>query len=457
MFPTTPVIEVKPDTGFHVMTKPIGPICNLDCSYCFYLEKEKLFPKSERFQMSDEVLETYVRDYLAAQPGPEVIFAWQGGEPTLLGIDFFRRVVELQRKHGAGRQVGNTIQTNAVLLDDEWGEFLAENDFLVGVSIDGPQETHDIYRLDKRGNATFEKVIRGLTALKDHGVRFNTLTVVNAHNVKRPLEVYRFLKHIGSRFMQFIPLVERRADAEAETSGLDLAAPLKEGTQPSPVTDWSVGAEAFGEFLVRIFDEWVRKDVGEVFVGLFDEALAKWAGLDGSMCVFAETCGRAMAMEHNGDLYSCDHYVYPEYKLGNILGQPLRELATSADQRRFGTDKRDRLPAYCRNCEVRFACNGECPKHRFILTPDGEPGLNYLCAGYKRFFTHIDGPMQVMARLWKERRSPALIMDLMSEKDRAETLTKIRPNDSCPCGSGRKFKKCCPERNSPTDLQTTSL
>jgi uncharacterized protein len=442
--------DVKSATGFHVMTKPIGPICNLDCSYCFYLEKERLFPKNERFQMSDEVLETYVRDYLAAQPGSEVTFAWQGGEPTLLGVDFFRRAVALQREHADGRAVTNTIQTNATLLDDEWAAFLAEHDFLVGVSIDGPRELHDTYRVDKRGGPTFDKVMRGIELLRKHGVRFNTLTVVNRRNSRHPLEVYHFLKEIGSGFIQFIPLVERRAGGGT----FDFAPPPQDGASDSPVTEWSVDPDDFGGFLVAIFDEWVRHDVGKTFVGLFDEALAKWAGLEGSMCVFSETCGRAMAMEHNGDLYSCDHYVYPEYKLGNILEQSIKELAGSQRQQRFGSDKRDKLPAYCRRCEVRFACHGECPKHRFMTTPDGEPGLNYLCVGYKRFFTHVDRPMQVMARLWKEQRSPARIMDLMAGRD---AFLTARPNDPCPCGSGKKFKKCCAKAALPTDYQPTAL
>jgi uncharacterized protein len=412
--------DLNPARGFHVMTKPIGPICNLDCSYCFYLEKENLFPKNQRFQMSDKVLEAYIRDYLASQPGPEVTFAWQGGEPLLLGVEYFRKVVSLQRAQAGTRRVGNTLQTNATLIDDEWAAFFSENDFLVGVSVDGPRELHDAYRVDKRGGPTFDKVMAGIDLLKKHGVRFNILTVVNRDNAKQPLEVYSFLKGLGSGFIQFIPLVERRADTKARDLGLDLAAPPDDRGQDSPVTEWSVNPADFGEFLVTIFDEWVRKDVGTVSVGLFDESLGKWAGVEGGMCVFSETCGGAMAMEHNGDLYSCDHYVYPEYKLGNILEHPIRDLANSPAQRQFGNDKRDKLPAYCRSCEVLFACNGECPKHRFAKTPDGEAGLNYLCPAYKRFFNHINPVMQVMARLWQEERSPTLIMDLMAEKDRNE-------------------------------------
>jgi len=406
---------VLPIQAFHVMTKPIGPLCNLDCKYCFYLEKEKLFPSNENFKMADEVLESYVRQYIEQQSVSEITFAWQGGEPTLLGVDFFRKAVALQQKYARGRQVSNALQTNGTLLDDEWCEFLAKNHFLVGLSIDGPPKLHDAYRVDKKGDATYERVNHGLKLLKKHGVEFNTLTVVNRVNSKKPLEVYRFLKQIGSGFIQFIPLVERLADDEAKKLGLDLATPPRvdqEGEVRLPVTDWSLEPKAYGEFLTAIFDEWVRKDVGKVFVQIFDVTLGNTMGMGGGLCVFSPTCGSAMAMEHNGDVYSCDHYVYPQYKLGNILNQTLGDMVSSKFQRKFGQDKSDTLPHYCRECEVRYACHGECPKHRFLRTPSGEAGLNYLCAAYKQFFTHSATAMHTMAKLLSAGRPANEIMTL---------------------------------------------
>jgi uncharacterized protein len=433
----------------HVMTKPIGPICNLDCKYCFYLEKEKLYPDQRRWKMSDELLESYIRQYIEAQPQDldEISFAWQGGEPTLLGVGFFRRAVELQEKYANGRRVTNAFQTNGTLLDDEWCAFLAEHKFLVGLSIDGPRELHDFYRVEKKQKGSFDAVMRGLEVLKKHKVEFNTLTVVNRTNAARPLEVYRFLKEIGSTFLQFIPLVERSPQQTQLTiRGLDFAEPPHPGEQEHPpVTPFSVEPQQYGEFLVKIFDEWVRNDVGRTFVQLFDLALGQWMGLGSSLCYFAETCGAALAMESNGDLFSCDHYVYPRYRLGNIAETPLTELVSSPQQLKFGTDKRDTLPDYCRRCDVRFACNGECPKHRFLRTPDGEEGLNYLCAAYKRFFHHIDPYMKVMAQLVRGGQPADLIMTMLRQQERAQAA---RPgaagrNDPCPCGSGKKYKKCC--------------
>jgi uncharacterized protein len=398
--------------GFHLLTKPVGPICNLDCKYCFYLEKEKLYPGESQWRMSDAVLEEYVRQYIGSQPVPEINFAWQGGEPTLLGVDFFRKAVALQERFAGGREIFNAIQTNGTLLDDEWCEFLAGNRFLVGLSVDGPEELHDLYRVDKRQQPTFAKVMRGLELLKKHGVEFNTLTVVNRQNSVKPLEVYRFLKAIGSEFLQFIPLVERAAPA-----GADFAPPPQPGEAENGavVTEWSVQAAQYGEFLCAIFDEWVRQDVGRTFVQLFDVALGNWMGLGSSLCVFAEKCGGALAIEHNGDIYSCDHYVYPEYRLGNLMNTSLGDMVNSPQQVKFGNDKLDALPRYCRECEVRFACNGECPKHRFIRTPDGEAGLNYLCAAYKRFFAHVDPYMRVMAGLLSNDEAPARIMEMVRE------------------------------------------
>ena len=400
--------------GFHLLTKPVGPICNLDCKYCFYLEKEKLYSGENQWRMGDAVLEEYIRQYIHSQPAPEIHFAWQGGEPTLLGVDFFRKAVALQKKHAAGKTIFNAIQTNGTLFDDEWCEFLAANNFLVGLSIDGPAELHDQYRVDKRQQPTFGAVMRGLDFLKKHKVEFNTLTVVNRANSQQPLEVYHFLKSIGSQFMQFIPLVERAAPAEMKSAGYDFAAPPLPGRpeNASAVTPWSVKAEQYGTFLCVIFDEWVRHDVGKTFVQLFDVALGNWMGLGSSLCVFAEKCGAALAIEHNGDLYSCDHYVYPRHKLGNVMNQSLGEMVNSPQQVKFGSDKSDSLPKFCRDCEVRFACNGECPKHRFIQTPDGEDGLNYLCPAYKKFFNHINPAMRAMSHLLRSNQAPARIMEI---------------------------------------------
>jgi len=405
--------------SFHILTKPIGPICNLDCTYCFYLEKERLYPDQTRWRMPDDVLEAYIRQYIEGQSVPEISFAWQGGEPTLLGVDFFRRAVALQRKYANGKKIHNALQTNGTLLDDGWGEFLAGEDFLVGLSLDGPREINDLYRRDKQQRDTFDDVMRGLGYLQKHRVAFNTLTVVSRANQDQPLVVYRFLKSIGSLVHQYIPLVERLPDASARQQGLGLAAPPDpsgDSQAGAAVTAWSVEPKPYGRFLTAIFDEWVRQDIGRTYVQLFDVMLGIWAGLPSSLCVFAETCGNALAVEHNGDLYSCDHYVYPQYKLGNLRHQVLADMVGSAQQRKFGADKSDTLPRYCRQCQVRFACNGECPKHRFTTTPDGEPGLNYLCAGYKQFFGHIDPYMKIMVDLLRRQRPPAAIMDMLRQQ-----------------------------------------
>ncbi|MGC8669273.1 MAG: anaerobic sulfatase maturase [Chthonomonadales bacterium] len=437
--------------AFHVMTKPIGPACNLDCAYCFYLEKEALLRSEGRalpgLRMPDPVLETYIREYIRQQDVDEISFAWQGGEPTLLGVDFFRRVVELQQRYSQGKRIHNALQTNATLLDDAWGSFLAENRFLVGVSLDGPQQLHDAYRVTRHGEPTFHRVMAGIEILKRHGVEFNLLTVVHRINSRAPLEVYRFLRNVGSGFIQFIPLVERvrRPGLQVEGRRTSFASPDDAGACLHPS---SVLPEDWGSFLCAVFDEWVRCDVGRVFVNLFDVALGQWLGEGSSLCVFAERCGEALAMEHNGDLYSCDHYVYPAYRLGNILDTPLRQMVFSEFQRGFGNAKRDALPRMCRECPVLFACNGECPKHRFLTTPDGEPGLNYLCSGYRRFFTHIGPAMRVMADLCKQGRAPAEIMRIGLTA--APGARRVGRNDPCPCGSGLKYKRCClPGKRSP--------
>jgi uncharacterized protein len=392
---------------FHVLAKPTGAICNLNCSYCFFLAKEQLYPGS-RFRMTDEVLETYLLQLIESQPGPDVTVSWQGGEPTLMGVDFFRRSIEIEKKYRKpGTRIQNTMQTNGTLLDDEWCAFFRENKFLIGLSLDGPREMHDAYRVDKGGQPTFDKVVRAARLMQKTAVDFNILTTVHAANGDHPLEVYRFLRDdIGTEFIQLIPIVER-INHLGQTG-------FQQGNR---VTDRSVKAEQWGRFLIGIFEEWVRRDVGRVFVQMFDAALASWAGAPAAMCIFAETCGNALALEHNGDLYSCDHFVEPEYRLGNILKDPLSHLVASPEQRKFGNDKRDELPRYCRECEVYFACHGECPKNRFILTPDGERGLNYLCAGYKAFFNHVDRPMKIMSELLRRDRAPAEIMRWYAEED----------------------------------------
>lgn len=436
---------------FHVMTKPIGPMCNLDCRYCFYLEKERLYSGNDCWKMPDLILEEYIRQYIASQGGEEVSFAWQGGEPTLLGIDFFRHAVALQKKYGGGRRISNAFQTNGTLLDDEWGRFFRENGFLVGISIDGPPGMHDSFRVDKQQRSTFDAVKRGLNVLKTHGVEFNTLTVVNNVNVRQPLELYHFLKHVGSGFIQFIPLVERTPELRHHVLKMTLAEPPSADTlaeENLTVTPWSVDAAQYGTFLTIIFDQWIRHDVGKVFVQLFDVVLGAWVGVGGGLCVFAEKCGRALAVEHNGDIYSCDHYVYPAYRLGNLMTTPLREMVDSPQQLKFGMDKSSCLPAFCRKCEFRFACNGGCPKHRFTRAPDGEAGLNYLCPSYKLFFSHVAPYMKTMATLITNGLHADQIMSIVQQQQRHQPNQhgEPRPNDPCPCGCGLKFKKCCGSR-----------
>lgn len=440
----------RPPLAVHVMTKPIGPICNLDCAYCFYLDKKALYPGNRRWAMTDELLELYVRQYIEAQEVPEVNFAWQGGEPSLLGVRFFRKAVELQRKYARGKRITNAFQTNGTFLDDEWCRFLHDNEFLVGLSLDGPREMHDTFRRDKRGRPTFDAVMRAVELMQRHGVEFNILTVVNRVNARYPLELYRFFKSIGARFLQFIPLVERLPDDEPlkpdGTVGRKhaLAGPPAMIDEPDAsvrVAPWSVEPEQFGRFLCDIYDEWIRADVGIVFVQAFDTALGIWAGYPASLCVFAETCGQSIVVEHNGDVYACDHFVYPEYRLGNLRTSTIRDMVWLPQQRAFGEAKREALPDYCRRCDVLFACRGECPKHRFQRTPDGQAGLSYLCPSYKRFFTHIRPTMEIMTELLKQQRAPAEIMCMLAQ--RRELARNVGRNDPCPCGSGRKFKHCC--------------
>jgi uncharacterized protein len=420
--------------AFHVMTKPSGAICNLDCKYCFYLPKERLYPGS-RFRMTDDVLEAYIKQLVETQQAPEATVAWQGGEPTLMELDFFTRSVEYAEKYKKqGQRIAYTMQTNGTILDDEWCSFFKEHGFLIGLSVDGPKELHDAYRVSKGGHGTFDQVMRGWRLLRKHGVDFNILCTVHAANADQPLEVYHFFRDdLEAAFIQFIPIVER-----INPDGSTL---VQEG---NTVTDRSVKAEQYGRFLIEVFEEWVRRDVGRVYVQMFDVALANWVGAPPGVCVFSETCGQALALEHNGDLYSCDHFVEPKYFLGNITQTHMTELVSSDKQLRFGRDKLDTLPRYCRECEVRFACHGGCPKNRFIETPEGERGLNYLCAGYKLFFNHVDRSMRMMADLLRRNRAPAEIMRWYAEQDamRAQAYASAGRNDPCPCGSGLKFKRC---------------
>jgi uncharacterized protein len=421
--------------AFHILAKPTGAACNLGCSYCFFLDKEALYP-DDPLRMSDEALEVYIAGLVEGHGGRgEIAVAWQGGEPTLMGLDFFRRAAAVQERHrGPGLTFSNAIQTNGTLLDDEWCAFLAEQQYLVGLSLDGPAAVHDSFRVDKGGHPTFDRVMRGLRLLQKHEVDVNILTTVNAVNGRYPLPVYRFLRDdAGADWIQFIPVVER--------VGVEAAAM---GEASASVTERSVGSEQFGRFLIEVFDEWVRNDVGDVFVQTFEATLRNFMGLPSTMCVFDETCGTALALEHNGDLYSCDHFVEPEYRLGNIAEVPMVELVASRQQYEFGQAKRGNLPQYCLDCNVRFACNGECPKNRFITTPDGEPGLNYLCAGLKAFFHHVDGPMRVMGEALRSGRDAGVVMAMLQRQDTevAEAVRRAGRNERCPCGSGRKTKAC---------------
>lgn len=405
---------------FHVMAKPTGAICNLDCKYCFFLSKEALYPGS-RFRMSDEVLEAYIKQVIEGQRSSHVTIAWQGGEPTLMGLAFFERAMELVQKYRRpGMTLEHTLQTNGTRLDDDWCRFLRKNHVLVGLSMDGPRRLHDAYRVDKAGKPTFDKVMRAAQLMQRHGVPFNILCTVHAANADHPLEVYRFFRDaLRADFIQFIPIVERvtpptKGMADEAWGERSTGRPLdmQDGER---VTSRSVGPEQWGRFLTTVFDEWVRQDVGRVFIQMFESALAAWCGLPPTMCIFAETCGNALALEHNGDLYCCDHFVEPAYRLGNITETSMGELVASERQRAFGEAKRDTLPQVCRACPVKFACNGECPRNRFMRAPDGEPGLNYLCAGYKAFFGHIHHPMRIMAALLAQGRDPSGVMRVLRE------------------------------------------
>jgi uncharacterized protein len=381
--------------------------------------------------MSEQTLEEFTRQYIAVQHAPEVTFAWQGGEPTLMGLDFFRRAVQFQQEYRRpGMTVLNALQTNATTLDAEWCRFFRENGFLVGVSLDGPASLHDVSRLDKGGAPTFERVMAGVAMLSRHHVPFNVLSTVHAANERHPVETYRFLRDVaGAEYLQFIPIIQRDDGPDS---------PPGSGVHPR-----SVGGRAYGDFLIAVFDEWVRRDVGRVFVQMFDVALAAWLGQPPGLCVFEEVCGASLAMEHNGDVYSCDHFVEPRHRLGNLETVTLGQMAGSTQQQSFGLSKRDGLPGYCRRCEFRFACNGGCPKDRVGATPEGEPGLNYLCEGYRAFFRHVAGPMRFMAAELRAGRPAANIMPYLAGTNKVQSArTTPRRNEPCPCGSGLKYKRC---------------
>jgi uncharacterized protein len=424
-----------PPPRVHVLAKPSGATCNLACSYCFFLDKELLYPDS-KFRMSEEVLESYIRQLIETHRTNQVTVSWQGGEPTLMGVDFYRRAIEYQEKYRKPEMVfENTIQTNGTLLDDEWCQFLKENNYLVGISIDGPRHLHDAYRVDKGGKGTFDKVMRGLRLLQKHGVEYNILVTVNRTNADYPQEVYRFLRdEADTEWIQFIPVIERITE-----DGLTIY------QQGSTVSERTVRPEQFGRFLIRVFDEWVMNDVGKIYVQTFEAALRNWMHLPSSgMCVFEPTCGIGLALEHNGDLYSCDHFVEPDYLLGNIQQEHMIELVSSEQQVKFGNDKLDTLPHYCLECEVRFACHGECPKNRFIETPAGEAGLNYLCAGWKAFFHRVDEPMKIMATLLRMNRPATDVMEILAENKEVmeREFLNVNQQQPCPCGSGLEFRFC---------------
>ena len=416
---------VKASREFQVFVKPAGATCNLDCHYCYYLPKELLYPEAGSFHMRSDLLEEYIVQQIEIAPEAIINFFWHGGEPTILGLDYFRKIVELQRKHcPQGRRIANSIQTNGVILNEEWCRFFAAEGFAIGLSLDGPQALHDRYRVTKSQKPTHKQVMQGYRLLRQYKIPVDILCVVHAENVQHPLQVYRFFKEIKAQYLSFIPLVEVRPPGEGR------------------VSTRTVPADAFGVFLCTIFDEWVRQDIGRIMVQIFEEAARPAYGQDHSLCIFRSTCGDVPVIEHNGDFYSCDHFVIPEHRLGNIHETPLLTLLESPMQRAFGQAKLDKLPRFCRACEVRAMCNGGCPKDRIMQAPDGEGGLNYLCSGYKRFFQHCGPYVARMAALRRAGQPPEGLMKLVQAED-AKDHPKAGRNDPCPCGSGRKYKKCC--------------
>ncbi|GAK57547.1 radical SAM domain protein [Candidatus Vecturithrix granuli] len=415
---------MKASREFQVFAKPIGAICNLDCHYCYYLKKEQLYPEGESFRMPEDLLEEYIVQHIKAFPGPVIRFSWHGGEPTVLGLDYFRKIVAFQRKHQPPRQrIANGMQTNGTLLNDDWCRFLASMDFAVGLSLDGPTELHNLHRVTRNQQPTHEQVMRGYQLLQQYGIACDILCVVNAQNVQYPTQVYRFFKQINAQYVTFLPLVEPQLEVE------------------SGVSDLSVPAEAFGEFLCTIFDEWQAQDIGRIKVQIFEEAARTAFNQEHSLCIFRPVCGDIPVVEHNGDFFSCDHFVDPAHRLGNIRETPLIELLESQAQKAFGQAKLKALPRYCQVCEVRVMCHGECPKNRFIRTPDGKTGLNYLCAGYKCFFTHCQPFVQEVAAQW--RRQTLAQQKIPAQATVVRQNPKVGRNDPCPCGSGLKYKKCC--------------
>lgn len=396
----------------YIMAKPAGSLCNLACKYCYYLEKSNLYQDNPKHIMSDELLEKFIKEYIEAQTMPQVLFTWHGGETLMRPISFYEKVISLQQKYARGRTVDNCIQTNGTLLTDDWCRFFHDNNWLVGISIDGPQEFHDEYRKNKQGKPSFVKVMQGISLLNKHHVEWNALAVVNDYNADYPLEFYHFFKQIGCRYIQFAPIVERILP---HNDGRHLAA-VNEGTEEG-LADFSITPEQWGNFLCTIFDEWVREDVGEYFIQLFDATLANWVESQPGICTLAKTCGHAGVMEFNGDVYSCDHFVFPEYKLGNIYTHSLVEMMYSERQLRFGKNKFDSLPSQCKECEFLFACNGECPKNRFMKTASGEPGLNYLCKGYFQFFKHVAPYMDYMKKELLAQRPPANVMEAVAKNE----------------------------------------
>ena len=392
----------------YVMLKPAGAHCNLACKYCYYLEKNKLYPTAQRHLMSDEMLEQFTREYIEAQTMNQVLFTWHGGEPLLRSIDFYRKALSLQQKYAGGRRIDNVIQTNGTLLTDEWCEFFAQNHWLVGISIDGPQPDHDHYRLTAAGKPSWKKVMQGIKLLKKHGVEWNAMAVVNAYNVNHPLEFYRFFKENGCQFLQFTPIVERQTRHE---DGRTLAS-LADKDEIS-LSEASVAPEQWGYFLCAIFDEWVRKDVGKIFVEIFDCTLANWMGISPGICAYSKECGHAGVMEHNGDVYSCDHFVFPEYKLGNIRDHSLIDMLYGEQQQEFSRLKHSSLPRQCKECDMEFACHGECPKNRFMKDKYGDSGLNYLCPGYYHYYQHVAPYMDYMKQELMSQRPPSNIMKVV--------------------------------------------
>ena len=392
----------------YVMLKPAGAHCNLACKYCYYLEKNKLYPTAQRHLMSDEMLEQFTREYIEAQTMSQVLFTWHGGEPLLRSIDFYRKALSLQQKYAGGRRIDNVIQTNGTLLTDEWCEFFAQNHWLVGISIDGPQPYHDHYRLTAAGKPSWQKVMQGIKLLKKHGVEWNAMAVVNAYNVNHPLEFYRFFKENGCQFLQFTPIVERQTRHEDGRTLASLA-----DKNEIPLSEASVAPEQWGYFLCAIFDEWVRKDVGKIFVEIFDCTLANWMGVSPGICAYSKECGHAGVMEHNGDVYSCDHFVFPEYKLGNIRDHSLIDMLYGEQQQEFSRLKHSSLPRQCKECDMEFACHGECPKNRFMKDKYGDSGLNYLCLGYYHYYQHVAPYMDYMKQELMAQRPPSNIMKVV--------------------------------------------